>query len=82
LVPLLTAAQNYFFSGVSDVESIDKTWMITMGTKGAFWYSGQDGDANGLQCKYALGNKTGRSKDLIVPLSLNQILSIRVKWGK
>jgi 3-hydroxybutyryl-CoA dehydrogenase len=25
-----------------DVESIDKTWMITMGTKWGLWYSGQD----------------------------------------
>jgi len=33
LVPLLTAAQDLFFNGVSDFESIDKTWMITMGVK-------------------------------------------------
>jgi len=33
LVPLLTSAQELFFNGVSDFESIDRTWMITMGTK-------------------------------------------------
>jgi 3-hydroxybutyryl-CoA dehydrogenase len=49
--------------GVSDVESIDKTWMITMGTKWGLWYSGQDRDANGLQCKYALGTKLKKRLD-------------------
>ncbi|WP_316928654.1 3-hydroxyacyl-CoA dehydrogenase [Gillisia sp. JM1] len=33
LVPLLSAAQDLFFTGVSDFESIDKTWMISMGTR-------------------------------------------------
>jgi 3-hydroxybutyryl-CoA dehydrogenase len=33
LVPLLSAAGNLFFNGVSDVESIDKTWMISTGAK-------------------------------------------------
>ena len=33
LVPLLSAAQNLFFNGVSDFESIDKTWMISTGAK-------------------------------------------------
>jgi 3-hydroxybutyryl-CoA dehydrogenase len=33
-----------------------------MGT--AFWYSGQDRDANGLQCKYAWGTKLGDQKRL------------------
>lgn len=31
LVPLLSAAGNLLVNGVSDVESIDKTWMITAG---------------------------------------------------
>jgi len=33
LVPLLSAAANLLVTGVSDVESIDKTWMICSGTK-------------------------------------------------
>jgi len=33
LVPLLSGAQNLFFGGVSDFESIDKTWMISTGAK-------------------------------------------------
>jgi len=33
LVPLLSAGQNLFFNGVSDFESIDKTWMISTGAK-------------------------------------------------
>lgn len=33
LVPLLTIAQNLYYEGVSDYESIDKTWMISTGAK-------------------------------------------------
>jgi 3-hydroxyacyl-CoA dehydrogenase len=33
LRPLLEAASNLLFNEVSDIESIDKTWMISMGTK-------------------------------------------------
>ena len=33
LVPLLSAAANLFVNGVADVESIDKTWMISSGVK-------------------------------------------------
>lgn len=33
LVPLLSAAGNLMFNGVADVESIDKTWMISTGVK-------------------------------------------------
>ena len=33
LVPLLSAAGNLFVNGVADVESIDKTWMISTGVK-------------------------------------------------
>lgn len=32
LVPLLSAAANLLINGVSDIESIDKTWMISVGT--------------------------------------------------
>jgi 3-hydroxybutyryl-CoA dehydrogenase len=32
LVPLLSAAANLLINGVSDIESIDKTWMISAGT--------------------------------------------------
>ncbi len=33
LVPLLSNAQDLYFRGVSDFESIDKTWMISTGAK-------------------------------------------------
>jgi 3-hydroxyacyl-CoA dehydrogenase len=33
LVPLLTAAANLWVNGVADIESIDKTWMISSGTQ-------------------------------------------------
>ena len=33
LIPLLSAAENLLFNGVADVESIDKTWMISTGVK-------------------------------------------------
>jgi len=33
LVPLLTIGQHLYFTGVSDYESIDKTWMISTGAK-------------------------------------------------
>ncbi len=33
LSPLLDAAGDLFFNGVADFESIDKTWMVSMGTK-------------------------------------------------
>ncbi len=33
LVPLLSIAQSLYFGGVSDYESIDKTWMISTGAK-------------------------------------------------
>jgi 3-hydroxybutyryl-CoA dehydrogenase len=32
LVPLLSAAANLLINGVSDIESIDKTWMVSTGT--------------------------------------------------
>ncbi len=33
LIPLLASAQNLYFNGVSDFESIDKAWMISTGAK-------------------------------------------------
>ena len=33
LIPLLNAAGNLFVNGVTDIESIDKTWMISTGTR-------------------------------------------------
>jgi len=33
LVPLLAASQHLYFNGISDYESIDKTWMISTGAK-------------------------------------------------
>jgi 3-hydroxybutyryl-CoA dehydrogenase len=57
LVPLLTAAQELFFNGVSDFESIDKTWMISMGTKmGPFGIL----DMVGLQTAYNISILWGK----------------------
>ena len=33
LIPLLNAAGNLFVNGVTDIESIDRTWMISTGTR-------------------------------------------------
>jgi len=52
LVPLLDAAGDLYFRGVSDAESIDKTWMISTGAKiGPFGIM----DAVGMQTMYNIG---------------------------
>jgi 3-hydroxybutyryl-CoA dehydrogenase len=57
LVPLLSAAQDLFFNEVSDFESIDKTWMISMGTKiGPFGIL----DKVGLQTAYNISMLWGK----------------------
>jgi hypothetical protein len=48
----------------------------------AFWYSGQDRMQTAYNVSMFLEQNWEIKKDLIVPLSLNQILLIRVKWGK
>lgn len=58
LPPLLNAAGDLLFNGVSDFESIDKTWMISMGAKiGPFGFM----DMIGMQTMYNIsllwGNK-------------------------
>lgn len=60
LVPLLSAAANLMVNGVSDFESIDKTWMISTGTKiGPFGIM----DTIGMQTMYNIdilwGEKLG-----------------------
>jgi 3-hydroxybutyryl-CoA dehydrogenase len=60
LVPLLSAAANLLFDGVSDIESIDKTWMISSGAKiGPFGIM----DTIGMQTMYNIdmlwGEKLG-----------------------
>ncbi len=57
LVPLLSAAQDLFFNGISDFESIDKTWMISMRTKiGPFGIL----DKVGLQTAYNVSMLWGK----------------------
>lgn len=52
LVPLLDAAGDLLFRGVSDAESIDKTWMISTGAKvGPFGIM----DAVGMETMYNIG---------------------------
>lgn len=49
LVPVLSAAGDLFFNGISDIESIDKTWMISTGAQlGPFGIM----DAIGMQTMY------------------------------
>lgn len=60
LTPLLNAAGDLLFNGVSDFKSIDKTWMISMGTKiGPFGFM----DMIGMQTMYNIsmlwGEKLG-----------------------
>jgi len=65
LPPLLDAAGDLYMNGVSDFESIDKTWMISMGTKiGPFGFM----DMIGMQTMYNIGmlwgTKLGDQKKL------------------
>jgi 3-hydroxybutyryl-CoA dehydrogenase len=60
LVPFLSAAQDLFFNEISDFESIDKTWMISMGTKiGPFGILDKVGLQTAYNIKYAMGQKDG-----------------------
>lgn len=57
LVPLLSASQNLFFSGVSDYESIDKVWMISTGANfGPFGLI----DMIGMQTVYNIALMNGK----------------------
>ena len=56
LVPLLSAAANLLLSGVTDAESIDKTWMISTGAKiGPFGIM----DTVGMQTMYNIDRLWG-----------------------
>lgn len=57
LLPLLVGAQTLFFNGVSDHETIDKTWMISTGSKaGPFGII----DMVGMQTLYNVGMMHGK----------------------
>ncbi|WP_282123352.1 3-hydroxyacyl-CoA dehydrogenase [Algibacter mikhailovii] len=57
LVPLLENAQTLYFNGVSDHETIDKTWMISTGSKmGPFGII----DMVGMQTLYNVGMMRGK----------------------
>ncbi|MCK5857303.1 MAG: 3-hydroxyacyl-CoA dehydrogenase [Bacteroidales bacterium] len=57
LVPLITAGKHLFFNGVSDVESIDKVWMISTGSKfGPFGVM----DMIGMETIYNVGLMQGQ----------------------
>lgn len=65
LIPFLTAAQNLWFDNVSDYKSIDKTWMISTGSK-----SGPFGilDLIGMQTVYnitLMNGKKGNNEKLV-----------------
>jgi len=56
LVPLLAAGEHLFFTGVSDFETIDKTWMVSTGAKfGPFGII----DMVGLNTVYNIALMTG-----------------------
>ena len=57
LLPLLVGAQTLYFNGVSDHETIDKTWMISTGSKaGPFGII----DIVGMQTLYNVGMMHGK----------------------
>ena len=75
LVPLLSAGQSLFFGGVSDFESIDKTWMISTGAKvGPFGII----DMIGMQTVYniALMNGTKTNNQAMI----NRANRIKEEW--
>ena len=80
LVPLLSAAQYLFFTGVSDYESIDKTWMISTGAKvGPFGII----DMIGMQTVYniALMNGTKTNNQIMIDRA-NKIKAEYIDKGK
>ena len=75
LVPLLSVAQKLFFDGVSDYESIDKTWMISTGAKiGPFGII----DSVGMQTVYniALNNGTKTNDQSMI----DRANKIKTEW--
>lgn len=80
LVPLLGIAQNLFFSGVTDYESIDKTWMISTGAKiGPFGII----DMVGMQTVYNIALMDGtKSNDQAMIDRANRIKEDWIDKGK
>jgi len=75
LVPWLTASQNLFFNGISDFQSIDKTWMISTGAKiGPFGII----DMIGMQTVYNIALMNGtKNKDQMM---LDRAARIKAEW--
>ncbi len=75
LVPLLSIAQGLYFSGVSDYESIDKTWMISTGAKiGPFGIV----DLVGMQTVYNIAMMNGTK--LKNQTMLDRANKIKTEW--
>ncbi len=75
LVPLLSISQNLYFGGVSDYESIDKTWMISTGAKfGPFGII----DMVGMQTVYNIAMMNGtKTNDQAL---LSRAAKIKKEW--
>ncbi|OYT16821.1 MAG: 3-hydroxybutyryl-CoA dehydrogenase [Bacteroidetes bacterium 4572_77] len=75
LIPLLSAGQNLFFNEVSDIESIDKTWMISTGAKvGPFGII----DMIGMQTVYNIALLNGTRND--DPKMVERAQKIKTDW--
>ncbi len=80
LVPLLSISQNLYFTGVSDYESIDKTWMISTGAKiGPFGII----DMVGMQTVYNIALMNGtKTNDKAMIDRANKIKTEFIDKGK
>ncbi len=80
LVPLLSISQNLYFTGVSDYESIDKTWMISTGAKiGPFGII----DMVGMQTVYNIALMNGtKTNDKAMIDRANKIKAEFIDKGK
>ena len=75
LVPLLSISQNLYFGGVSDFESIDKTWIISTGAKvGPFGII----DMVGMQTVYNIAMMNGTKTNNQALLS--RAAKIKKEW--
>ncbi len=75
LVPLLSIAQGLHFNGVSDYESIDKTWMISTGAKiGPFGII----DMVGMQTVYNIAMMNGMKTNN--KLQIERANLIKTEW--
>ncbi|TNF91305.1 MAG: 3-hydroxyacyl-CoA dehydrogenase [Gammaproteobacteria bacterium] len=82
LIPLLTAALNLLHNDVSDVESIDKTWMISTGVKaGPFGIMDVIGMKTMYNVNILLGEKPGGESMLAIANMIKENYIDKGKMG-